>query len=897
MGQGGSKPLKSEDRAKVAKGLYKYDSGKCKDKLSGRKYRTADTTGWVLQKVYGVPDRYVGAYPKYTQEKALEDLKQCALGGALRHSREIVRFDKLTKGEDDRKFALKSIHGWTQREVDDPGLFARLPYSLDMARKDIAAVRRGSGKPRFQVTRGTSDIYDAKTGIMYSALTGPYVSGYEYTVGKDGKVNPSGVAPHRKAMSQYGLLVRDAKGTSVPRGSDLFSSSWTRPFTGLRTVPCGTFGLKCRGGQTSVTIEDSDVSAAIRAILVLAKDKRPSAAKQWDAIDRIAREGESGADKKPSAPTLTENLLRQFGLAGPKTAKNAKNAKNATKKSAAGSWLSSGSRRSLRGFSPAKKNLNSAHGAFYTGLFANNKNGRMQAFLANAARAGAPPTNGLNAAVAGNAARQAAVPGQPIPSSMRLTSSQKKRVADVAAKHASLTNAQKAKYASTMRNLKKNGAKTVEARIKRGELALNIARGGFDPAAKPRSAGKEDKEILARAGLLHPMLAGLPLTQRANVGRRDVARVEIAKYLVKKENKDETVAVIMAGSVLDRAEKAGYSISDFTTQQGVAKYYADLKKKAQANKNAKSAANKKAASAKAKLAEITALQTKREKLEAEYKKNPNRIGFYPNKAELNAAAKKYARKQAPSPSSSSQFFSPAKRFESSSGLSVTNAMIHDQYVQEYKRLAQNPRTRDMVKQAIASVGTDDNAARVKVVHAFGNIKTRADATKKAQDAEWARRVAKGTFKPTTPHKHASPARNGVGHGLHRAIDLVFEGQRISPSSADRGLSSEKKKPASHRQNAAQILPGNQRAEAQARAEKVAAAQRKASANRKKAAASAERKKANAAKARESANRRDKMAANLAKAKPKATSTTKRTTKPRAKPQSAPLRAGKMGGSY
>jgi hypothetical protein len=887
MGQGGSKPLKSENSQKIMKGLYKYDSGKCKDKLSGRKYRTADTTGWVLQKIYGVPDRYVGAYPKYTLDKATADLKACALGGALRYSRDVVRFDKLTKGEDERKFALKSIHGWTQREVDERGLFARLPYSMDMARKDIATIRRGGGKPRYTVTRGTSEVYDTKAGIMYSALTGGYVSGFEYTVGKNGKVNPSGIAPQRKVLSQYGLVVRDGKGTTVPRGSDLFAASWSRPFTALRALPCGTFGLRCRSGQTSVTIEDTEISAAIRAILVLAKDRRPSAAKQWDAIDRIAKESERkpGSGGKPgssgpSAPPLTEALLQQFGL-GPKNA-----GKTPKKKSSSGGrssvWLSS------RGSnSPPRKNLNSAHGAFYTGLFKNSKNGRLNAFLANAARAGAPPGGALNAG-AGNArksspAKAPNVPGQPIsPSQMvKLTSSQQKRVSAVAAAHAALTNAQKLKYKAALNRQKKSlgAAKTVEQRVKRGEMALDVARGGFDPKAKPRSAGKaEDKEVLARAGLLHPTFAGIALNKRANVGLRDAARVKLAQHEMKRAGiKDETIALVYGTSLLKKMEDSGYTLAEIVKNGAAAKYYADLKKKAAAEAKDKSVqkkvANKRAESVK----RFTNLRDRREKLEAEYKKSKAPL-FGPDKKGLNEAAKAHARQKAPSPSSPP----PRSGRKPDADVSVTADMIKNEYEREYKRLAGSTRdeTRKAVKAARATHPSNNHAARVAIVHLLsknatgpGQIKDGQGAKNRAAAAARARAGAGTAFRPASPYKHR-PASPASPSGLDRVIRDVgryglFGIGRSSPSRmAAREVSPARMAAAPRPASATIKKNSNDRAEGQRMRQARENGLKKLAANRQKSAERARRAES-AARKPKSANARAARAAAAKRSPPKA----------------------------
>ena len=292
---------------------------KCVDKVAGRAGASGDITGWALTTLYGVRDSRdeLSKYPKYDYSRARADVAACAAGKALPHADKVVRFDKISrtarygvslfgtrlgvgsKREDERKYALMQYHGFTRREVDDPALFKQIPYTLDMARKDIARARtsRGadkerSGAVRYKVEKYAGRVTDTVTGKVYTAGTGGYRSEYRYsthgprrTSGERGKDVRSAATwdPKFRNLSKYPLV--NYQGKPYKSG------------TMYRRVPCSLDPqrLGCSGASKNAILID-EKSEALRKLGLDPKRALPGVVSKA-ALKRKAKESRAAADK------------------------------------------------------------------------------------------------------------------------------------------------------------------------------------------------------------------------------------------------------------------------------------------------------------------------------------------------------------------------------------------------------------------------------------------------------------------------------------------------------------------------------------------------------------------------------------------------------------------------
>ena len=292
---------------------------KCVDKVAGRAGASGDITGWALTTLYGVRDSRdeLSKYPKYDYSRARADVAACAAGKALPHADKVVRFDKISrtarfgvslfgtrlgvgsKREDERKYALMQYHGFTRREVDDPKLLRQIPYTIDMARKDIARARtsRGadkerSGAVRYRVEKYAGRVTDTVTGKVYTAGSGGYSSEYRY----------SAHGP-RRASGERGKAVRSAAKWD-PKFRDLSAYPLVdyqgKPYKSgpmYRRVPCSLDPqrLGCSGAsKTAILIDEK--SEALRKLGIDPKRALPGVVSKA-ALKRKAKDARAAADK------------------------------------------------------------------------------------------------------------------------------------------------------------------------------------------------------------------------------------------------------------------------------------------------------------------------------------------------------------------------------------------------------------------------------------------------------------------------------------------------------------------------------------------------------------------------------------------------------------------------
>lgn len=259
---------------------------RCARKMAGELEPSVDVVGWVLTRVYGVRDTQanLSKYPKYDRTRARDDLAACAAGKPLPHASSVVRFDKVartarygvslfgtrlgvgSKREDERKYALMSYHGFTRRDVEDDSIMGGIPYTLDMARKDIARARTGR-EPRYQVLFRGAEIIDKKTGQVYTRTTGGVTSQYKYSPHGPKRGEGRYAGQHRAPRSAGAWTPRPVDFRRDPSGREnplvaYDGTPWTRGAK-FRRVQCADYPDlpriypgACRGGKTTEVVRD-----------------------------------------------------------------------------------------------------------------------------------------------------------------------------------------------------------------------------------------------------------------------------------------------------------------------------------------------------------------------------------------------------------------------------------------------------------------------------------------------------------------------------------------------------------------------------------------------------------------------------------------------------------------
>lgn len=217
--------------------------------LAKREYE--EPRGFVLTRVYGVPEKLLGMYPPdvYSLKHALEDLEDCREGRELRHYRRVVRFDRVVKardlGEDAlarkaRVYALTRFHGYEKRDFRGGRVLEVLPYSVKDAQVDIAYYQK-HGRPYYTVIKETSTVLDPKRGSVRDWRHKGFENGYTYDVhdprAERQRVRQLGVAKLRFDPKKYPL--------------QRLGMQW------VRMVPCAEAPSMCKPGDRAFPYLDA----------------------------------------------------------------------------------------------------------------------------------------------------------------------------------------------------------------------------------------------------------------------------------------------------------------------------------------------------------------------------------------------------------------------------------------------------------------------------------------------------------------------------------------------------------------------------------------------------------------------------------------------------------------
>lgn len=194
-----------------------------------------DSRGWALTKIYGVPYSKLGMYPPtvYSLAMAEADIAACSAGRDLPYYDKVVRYDKISRGQDPRVYALTKYHGYTWADLADGQVLRLLPYSDKNAQIDISSYTR-TGRPYYKVIKATSVVMDPKRGIVRDWRNKGFKDGYRYD-----QYDP------RAERQEVGRL-----GDPVRRRFDL--SKYRSEIRGGRKtyfIPCSEMPIMCRPGD------------------------------------------------------------------------------------------------------------------------------------------------------------------------------------------------------------------------------------------------------------------------------------------------------------------------------------------------------------------------------------------------------------------------------------------------------------------------------------------------------------------------------------------------------------------------------------------------------------------------------------------------------------------------
>ena len=223
------------------------------------KPRYVEDRGFALTTIYRVGAAQLDFYPPevYSLQQAREDIRACAAGAALPHSKRVVRFDRLVgKGGDPRQYALIRFHGYSPADFRDPRLLQLLPYSKKDAQIDISQFAK-TGKPYYTVIRHLSQVLDPKRGTVRNWRSRGFDDKYKYDA-----YNPE--APSRPLGSRVGRRFDASKYPRV-RGA---GGQW------VRMVPCSEAPAMCKPGNTTFPYLNSDDKSSAAAQVLEAKKRK-----------------------------------------------------------------------------------------------------------------------------------------------------------------------------------------------------------------------------------------------------------------------------------------------------------------------------------------------------------------------------------------------------------------------------------------------------------------------------------------------------------------------------------------------------------------------------------------------------------------------------------------------
>lgn len=192
----------------------------------------AEVRGFALTAIYGVPQRLLSMYPPtvYSAEQAAADIEACRAGRQLPHHRRVVRYDKVSGGQDARIYALTTYHGYRARDFENPRTLQLLPYSEKDAQIDISAFQK-TGKPYYRVIKQTSVVYDPKRGTARDWRDRGFDNRYRYSVHDSGQ-------KLRLLGDRTGKRLDVSKYPRIQSGG-----KW------VRLVPCSAMPEMCRPGD------------------------------------------------------------------------------------------------------------------------------------------------------------------------------------------------------------------------------------------------------------------------------------------------------------------------------------------------------------------------------------------------------------------------------------------------------------------------------------------------------------------------------------------------------------------------------------------------------------------------------------------------------------------------